>query len=1558
MKSILLKLSLVVSLMFVLSLSTVNAQRKMDKLDRGVVAVKNNSGGYFVSWRLLATDSDETLFNLYHRPMGGSFTKLNNQPLAVTNFSPAGSVGTGSQFYVTTVINGIESEPSGTFRVPTTGYPTIYRSAFLDISFSPALDGLELHRYHHKYIWPADLDGDGEYDFVVDRLSVDGGTHKVQGYLRTGVLLWTIDMGPNVPISQGHNDMVIAYDMNGDGKAEVIIKSSDGTKFSDGKGVFGSATLDTDNDGIIDYSTQNVKNQPHYITIIDGMTGVEKNSIAMQLPSNYTRTNKSIFMGTEYSSLNGHMAITYLDGKKPSVTFKYMTRTSADQRHWYYASAYGYNNEGTLVNWYNWERGNTHAAEAHGVRVADVDFDGRDELLDIGYGLKYDGTLAFNAFLSHGDRFRVGDIDPDRPGLETFAVQQNASDMLGKLIYDAATGEHIKKFYLTSIGDVGRGECMDVDSTRKGYEFWSTMANIYDAKGNILKEGGSPWPYEGIWWDGELDREQLSATDGSGFNAMVEKYSHSTKAFGNRLIEFSKMTDWRLKAKNGVRPGFFGDVIGDWREEVILERKGSVVIDGVTYETSLGFVGFSTDYPTKHRLYCLMQNPAYRMQTTTKGYYQSPMTDYYLGYHMPPPPVAPVQEAKMTWASGNSFDTSSSNFVVMHTSNRTSFANGDDVMFDISGDNSSVINMPVDLAPSYLWAMNPKGKDFIISGDGKFTGEMGLTKSMYGKFTLNGDHTYTGKTIISEGILCVNGSLNSVVDLRAKGTLMGNAILNGGIILNEALNSDGGKLSPGNGLDAGKLGKIVINSHVVMKGKTNIEIDVLPHDGNKNDSIVINGNFNVSGINTIQINGNIEPGTYSMIKWSGEFSGSVENFNISGITGLPVRMLIEDNTLKLVVEATRSAATVSWTGETDNKWDYLSSNFLTQTVPHQSTFFVQNDSVLFDDTAIRTQISLSEQMITNGVYFSNSEKNYQLTGTGGISGNQSFTKEGKGLLDLGNIQSSYTGKTVYNNAVVKVESLNQSSVAGVLGQAGNQPTNWVMTNTRLIIDGVNSNTDRGLTLVGNDTLEVSKSNGIASMTGVFAGSGNLVKTGAGQLNLSGNSANTYTGQTIIKAGTIGLGGILMNNSGFGTSGIIQMENGARINMFNSTSYGQSPTWHITIPEGNNATLNTSSRCDIKGTISGGGTLNFNIPYVRTDLVATGTNFTGTLNVTGANPFRVTTNSIGFPQARVHLGANVSMGAYSSVGASSTNASTVVRIGSLSGETTSSVGGGTYFIGTDNRNATYNGVINAGATITKSGTGKWTLTNASTLTSNFTVSGGTLEVRNSAGSATGTGNLTVSNAMLSGTGRIGGAIIMSTNSSLMPGISENSTGTLTADKNVSLTMYATTIMKVNNTTNDLLKVGGTLYLNGTLDLRNLAGDWVAGKSYTIFEATAISGNYTTITPETPGTGLTWNTSRISEGIISVDVANGIEDIYGKSVRVYPQPVRDYCTIEYGTFAKANRIELIDQTGKIILSENISNAESHVLYIGALDPGFYVVRIINTNNQAVVRKLVKM
>lgn len=1535
------------------------AQRKMEKLDRGVVAVKNNSGLYFSSWRHLASDPDNIQYNLYAKnTTTQTEVKLNATPLSVTNFqTTAGQVSNNSELFVKPIINGIEGLASGSFKVVQSGFTT-YRSAYLDITYDPANDGLALSKYTSKFVWPADLDGDGEYDFVVDRLNIDGtSTHKIQAYLRNGTLLWTVDVGPNVSICQGQDDMVISYDMDGDGKAEVVIKSSDGSIFSDGKGVNGtSIPFDTDGDGIVNYENQSVKNPPQYITVIDGMTGKEKNSIEMKYPSNYTRTNKSVFMGDEYSNLNGHMAIVYLDGKHPDVGFVYKTRTASDQYHWYYASAYGYDNSGNWVNKYNWERGYTDAAEFHSIRSADVDGDGRDELLDGGYGIKYDGKLAFNAHIHHGDRFRVGDIDPERPGLETFAIQQNSPDMLGMILYDSSTGDPIKKIFMAGVGDVGRGECMDVDPAHPGYEFWSTMSNIYDAKGNVIFEGGSPWPFEGIWWDGDLAREELSASDGNGFNADIRKYDPASHSFGSRPIEFAKMTSWQVNSEYGVRPAFFGDIAGDWREEVILE-KHSTATDGTVNYT--GFVGFSTDYPTSTRLYCLMQNPAYRMQCTTKGYYQSAFPDYYLGYGMPAPPVSPVQEAKLTWNTGNIWNKSASNWKTWDEKSTSTFQDGDDLMFDISGDNSKPIEITEKLAPSKLWAMNPLAKDFILNAtSGTLSGTMELTKSMIGNFTLNGNYEFTGKTIISEGTLTVNGNYMSPVEIRAKGTMAGNAVLNGGLILQPALNLEGSRLAPGRGLESGMLGKITINTNLTLNGKTNMHFDILPLSDQKNDSILINGDFTVAGTNNIVIStldGNLPSGEYALIKWTGNFSGSLDNFKIKGLSGIPMKLEVSNKTLLLVVSSVREASKVHWTGSQSANWDFTSNNF---EMFGQPTYFVTGDSVLIDDDAVNATISLSDQFNCGFIDFSNQSKTIALNGTGGIAGSGDLKKTGKGLLILGS-KNTYTGKTIFDNAKVQLESVSDAGIESSLGSAAIAAGNISFKDSKILINSTTGNTNRGISLTGSDTLQVLKPNGIISLTGVVAGTGKLVFQGPGQLNLSGSVANTYSGGTFIGSGLLALGSTTMNNSGLG-NGSITLGNGSKLRMYYTTGYGQSPRWNLTVPDGASASLDCAGRCDINGTISGNGTLNYYVPYVRADLVSNCTNFTGKINVItdgDGGDFRITANATGLPKTQVILNDKVYMAAYTSVGSKDASASTQVAIGSLEGTTASSLGVGNWIVGSDNRDATFRGTISSSATLSKVGTGSWTITSANTSTSAVNISGGSLVVANTTGSATGTGAVSVRNgATLAGNGSVAGAVVLYSGSTLSPG--NGSIGTLSINNSISLQAGSRLLIKRSETKNDMISLTGTCVLKGDLEMQNFGGEYKAGQAFTLVNG-AVSGQFANIIPETPGVGLKWNQDRISQGIITVDFADGTDIPTENSYHIYPTHTSDFVFVETPSKPTVRSIRVTDLQGRIMMEEILlSGVTDYKLDIAPLSKGSYLLSISEGNQLMKSVKIIKI
>ena len=480
MKKNLLRLMLLIGIASTTSNGT--AQRIQQPLGRGVVVAVNGSSAT-VTWRRLAQESENATYNIY---VNGS--KITSSPVANTNYATnTTKVPIGSEVAVSVVADGKESALSTPYKVASRDL----RNMFMSIRFDAS--PLTASGYSTDYVWPADLDGDGEMDYVVNRKSVSTGLDNyIEGYLRTGEHLWTVKLGPNELSCAGQDDMILAYDMDCDGKADVVCQTSDGTQFWDaGKKTFGLyvnglTTGDTDGDGIIDYETQSTKNAPRYMTVVDGMTGAEKCSVEQTYNNSYNRTNRAALMGDEYNKHVGHVGVFYPDGIHPAMIMEWHTRNS-NGSHNYHNSAFAFDfSTGKAGEWKELFCKNTGGPAFHQIRIADVDGDGRDEMQTGGYTMDHDGSTLNTPGIAHGDRFRTSDIDPERPGLETFAIQQNAGDMLGQILYDAATGESIKRWYLSAVGDVGRGECMDVDPNHLGWEMWSTMGGVYNAKGDLI----------------------------------------------------------------------------------------------------------------------------------------------------------------------------------------------------------------------------------------------------------------------------------------------------------------------------------------------------------------------------------------------------------------------------------------------------------------------------------------------------------------------------------------------------------------------------------------------------------------------------------------------------------------------------------------------------------------------------------------------------------------------------------------------------------------------------------------------------------------------------------------------------------------------------------------------------------------------------------------------------------------------------------------------------------------------------------------------------------------
>ena len=413
--------------------------------------------------------------------------------------------------------------------------------------------------------------------------------------------------------------------------------------------------------------------------------------------------------------------------------------------------------------------------------------------------------------------------------------------------------------------------------------------------------------------------------------------------------------------------------------------------------------------------------------------------------------------------------------------------------------------------------------------------------------------------------------------------------------------------------------------------------------------------------------------------------------------------------------------------------------------------------------------------------------------------------------------------------------------------------------------------------------------------------------------------------------------------------------------YNTADYNQKPSWNINVAAGQTGTLVASGRCVISGSISGAGTLYYNVPYVRADLVAGGANFTGKMVVTtdaDGGSFRITTNANGFPMANIQLSALVDMGAYSSVGASSAATGTTVKIGSLSGDAGSTVGAGTWQIGSDNRDAVFNGIFNSGATITKLGTGNWTISGANLCSSVFTVSAGKLIVSNTAGSATGTGTVIINNsATLAGTGIISGGAVINSGAILSPG--NAAIGTLSFGSNLVLQTGSKTVIKVSGTSTDKLAITGTIALKGTLEMQNSGAAYQVGNSYAIFTAASATGMFDAISPASPGVGLKWNTTRITEGIISVDsTITKIEDISEYALKIYPNIVTDYCFISIAKTINDLKVEVINEVGSIVFTNIInSNLTSYKLNMTGYKSGLYLIKLTNNNSYSLSKVIKK-
>ncbi|KAF6826640.1 hypothetical protein CMUS01_09326 [Colletotrichum musicola] len=575
------------------------AVRPLENLGRGVVAVRSSSSSILVTWRLLGLDPQGIGFNVY-RSTGGNPTKLNSQVLTggtnfVDNSANAAQVNT---YFVRSVVNGQEQPASRSFSLPA-------NNAVEPVVRIPIRSGGPV-----KFIWVGDLDGDGEWDYVLDRQTTP---QSIEAYTSNGTFLWTVNLGPNSEnqnniepgssaIDVGHWDGVTVFDFDSDGRAEVAIRIANGVVFGDGT---------TFNQG--------QTNNHQFMAILNGRTGALRASAPV--PTDYMADGP----------LAARLGAGFLDGETPHLVAYMKNRIGSGDFNLMMA-AWTFNGSSFRQKW-KWTRGNQGAKypDGHNTRIIDVNGDGRDEVLEIGFALNGDGTARYSLGdqgVIHGDRFHVAKMDPSRAGLQGYGIQQDNPSRLNEYYYDAGTGDIIWKHFGDVVGDVARGMVGDIDPAHAGMEAWS-FSGVYNARENALTESDTslaPWPHMGLYWDGDELMELFN--DGK-----FEKWDWENPTASNRLPRLLRVSDFG-GVTAGRNPQFLGDILGDWREEVI-----------VTNADADELLIFTTDKPSSIRLYTLAHNPAYRNAMTLKGYVQSLHVDYFIGKDMQTPPRPNIRYA-------------------------------------------------------------------------------------------------------------------------------------------------------------------------------------------------------------------------------------------------------------------------------------------------------------------------------------------------------------------------------------------------------------------------------------------------------------------------------------------------------------------------------------------------------------------------------------------------------------------------------------------------------------------------------------------------------------------------------------------------------------------------------------------------------------------------------------------------------------------------------------------------------------------------------------------------
>lgn len=1460
-----------------------NAQRFTDKLDRGLVAVKTTKGVY-CSWRIQADEYYNVKYNLYR-----DGTRVNAEPLDVSNFTDA-SGSEGSQYTVKAVLNGVEQQASKVATVLGNNYKEII------IKHDKSLKAT----YEPNDACCADVDGDGEVEILMkftnkeenEQLypkngpTINGVATKEYSMLaclkQDGTVLWWVNCGPNMGDFQNNEQNIVGYDWDMDGKAEVVMRleegstvhMADGTTYTigaDGKnGTSWTNYREPKSSGSVEWFTHYGK---EFLWYCEGATGKPYQCIEFPLKrlEDGEKDLKAAWGdGYGHRSSKYFFGAPYLDGKHPSIFLGRGIYT----RHKFIAYDVDPKTHDLKVRW-KWTNNQPgspwYGQGYHNYIVADVDWDGRDEIVwgsmvidDNGMGLSTTG-------LGHGDAQHIGDFNPYIHGQEMFACNE---DNPSNNYRDATTS---KIYYRkTDTNDDGRclaGNFYNDFPGAVGHSGHDTPISTVTNDHVTTNTNGLSMNFR-IYWDGDLLEECFD-------NTKVTKPGKGTIAtfLGAYSNNSTKAT-----------PCYQGDIFGDWREEVI-ER---------TADNNIRI--YTTTEPTKWRNYSLWYDHQYRngMVWQPCGYNQPPHVSYFLGelegITIAPPPLTTTGREEVGSSISKALD---GKHALLATT-------GDATVSVAEGASPAIFT---DNAPSWVQGTAPsecRVKDTEIKytyythtlTGGAFSGNMRLVKQGDGTLVLpNVTQTYTGKTDVWAGTLQFDGTmekspvwLNRFAELNSNG---GN--FKGGI------KADYGSIIRPGGKD--QVGTLT-TSDLQLGFGARVVFDV---NGENVDKLVAakmsiekkkweNGPQYSAPV--FEFTSAPQPGTYTLAE-VGELTGNLSDITVEGLSGKKFSLAYTDGKLTITVDNSRDSESVVWTGANSNVWDLMES----ENFGSSDKKFVSGDNVTFDDTAEKNEVKINEDLAPGNIVFNNDKLVYILSGNGAIEGNGSVTLKGKMAVNIKNT-NRYTGGIFIDGGYLRPTSLaNKDGLAyGALGGAdntitmSNQGKLWVnasMTSSHPIVLGENGGqieTASSANLIVNGG--ISKANKGTNRDLYKLGTGTL------QLNCGADFDKLY-----INAGTV----YDFQDGHFNGKTVVLNGSKVVLKASNSIYSSNSDNVNIEVPKGKSGVWYPDGRCDYTGKLTGEGTIDIYGTWIRCPFKGDWSKFAGTINAKRGSknayePVFDFNNSYGIPLATLNVDSR-----FTKDYAFCTNGNSFA-IGALTGSGYISNGGNfgsgtnTLMIGGKNTNFEFKGSIN-GSFVVKNGTGIWTISSENVLANAklLKILDGVVKLNKAAATSSmtaptvlyvqGSGELRGVGCSLGITLENGGILRPGSN---LPTAQTSNTGIINIQKD--LVAYDGSSIYVNKAKADslvvnsytgskslgwaYLKVGGNAFLYGTIYVTYNENGWTPeeGDYVRVLDcAGTISGTPTFNLQALPD-GLGWDTSKfLTEGVVYVANATGIREI---------------------------------------------------------------------------------